>query len=341
MFFFFCIGQVLLDKVNHIKTVVNKVNEIDNTYRNFKFEILAGENNTQVQCKENGCEFKFDFAHVYWNPRLGTEHERVVNLLDQNDVVYDVFAGVGPFSVPGVTNRKISACLSNDLNPNSYKYLLENYKNNNKSKTKLKELEFRKTLIKRSTIPEQVIPTENFKFDPYQFFMAFNLDGREFIRTKVKYHLIEFLNYRLVNKFDFEKENSKYYALMNLPAMSVEFLDSFVDLYTNEEIEKIKQVFDEKILKNFKLNVFCYHFCKGDETELIKIQQRIKNEIYQDQNLNIESKYVRKVAPNKDMFCTMFKIGFDNFFSKNSMCVKNKAFEDVDDAREAKIQKIE
>ena len=80
-----------------IKTVVNKLNGIDNTYRNFSLEILAGEKDTNVTVKENACLFKFDFANVYWNPRLGFEHERVVKLLNSNDVLYDVFAGVGPF----------------------------------------------------------------------------------------------------------------------------------------------------------------------------------------------------------------------------------------------------
>ena len=48
------IGETLVDKIAHIKTVVNKLNEIDNTYRNFEFEILAGEANTLVNCRENG-----------------------------------------------------------------------------------------------------------------------------------------------------------------------------------------------------------------------------------------------------------------------------------------------
>lgn len=132
-----------MDKFPQIKTVVNKVNEIDNTYRNFQFELLAGANDTNVSCKENNCEFRFDFAKVYWNPRLGTEHERVVNLLTADDIVYDVFAGVGPFSVPAIAKRNVSAVLANDLNPESYRYLVENYARNIKSKTKRREQEIR------------------------------------------------------------------------------------------------------------------------------------------------------------------------------------------------------
>ena len=57
-----------------MKTVLHKIHEIDSLHRNFHFEILAGEENTLVECRENYSTFKFDFARVYWNPRLGLKH---------------------------------------------------------------------------------------------------------------------------------------------------------------------------------------------------------------------------------------------------------------------------
>jgi tRNA (guanine37-N1)-methyltransferase len=63
-------GEVLIDKNPVIKTVVNNTNEIDNTFRNFKMELLAGENNMVTQARENGFAYQFDFSKVYWNPRL-------------------------------------------------------------------------------------------------------------------------------------------------------------------------------------------------------------------------------------------------------------------------------
>ncbi|XP_039966725.1 tRNA (guanine(37)-N1)-methyltransferase [Bactrocera tryoni] len=122
------IGQVLLDKVPGCRTVVNKAATIDNTYRNFQLELICGEAQYQVETKENGVLFEFDFSRVYWNPRLSTEHERITKMLNANDVLYDVFAGVGPFSVPAA--RKKCWVLANDLNPESYKWLQHNGKRN-------------------------------------------------------------------------------------------------------------------------------------------------------------------------------------------------------------------
>ena len=41
-------------------------------------ELLAGEDRFEVEVKESGCRFRFDFSKVYWNPRLGTEHDRLI-----------------------------------------------------------------------------------------------------------------------------------------------------------------------------------------------------------------------------------------------------------------------
>ncbi|XP_037551272.1 tRNA (guanine(37)-N1)-methyltransferase [Nematolebias whitei] len=122
------IGQVIMDKNPGVTCVVNKTNIIDSTYRNFKMELLAGEENMVVKVKENGVAYEFDFSRVYWNPRLSTEHQRVVQLVKRGDTVFDVFAGVGPFAIPAA--RLGAKVLANDLNPESYKWLQHNCKLN-------------------------------------------------------------------------------------------------------------------------------------------------------------------------------------------------------------------
>ena len=49
-------------------------------------------------------------------------------MFKQEDVVADVFAGVGPFALPAA--KKGCAVYANDLNPSSHKYLVLNIKGN-------------------------------------------------------------------------------------------------------------------------------------------------------------------------------------------------------------------
>lgn len=149
------IGEVLLDKVKQARTVVNKVDTIDNTFRVFNMEVLAGDADFITEVKENGTRYKFDFSAVYWNPRLSTEHERLVNKLTPGNVLYDVFSGVGPFSIPAA--KKKCEVLANDLNPESFKWLQHNAKIN-KVESSIK---------------------------------TYNKDGADFIKTDVKEHLLQ------------------------------------------------------------------------------------------------------------------------------------------------------
>lgn len=185
-------GQVTLDKQPMLRTVVNKTDQIDSTFRFFKMEVLAGEQDLMATVKENGCTFTFDFSTVYWNSRLGEEHWRVVEMIGKGDVVMDVFAGVGPFAVLAAKNK---GCVvyANDLNPHSYKFLVLNAQANH--------------------VSNQV--------------RAYNLDGREFLCTVTKQLLEEALS-----PPPGEVPGSVCsHVIMNLPASSVEFLDVFQGLF--------------------------------------------------------------------------------------------------------------
>lgn len=138
------IGQVILDKNPGIRTVVNKVGTIATEYRTFPMELLAGTEEYVVTLKESNANFTFNFRDVYWNSRLQTEHQRLVDLIEvdrkkyasagKTIVVADMMAGVGPFAVPlAMEGSKVYA---NDLNPESYKYLEINM-NKNKCKNLL------------------------------------------------------------------------------------------------------------------------------------------------------------------------------------------------------------
>lgn len=132
------VGQVILDKNPALRTVVNKMGNIENEFRTFPMEVLAGEDDLRVTMRESGARFSFNFRNVYWNSRLQTEHARLIQLLKQQQgggggvgakvIVADMMAGVGPFAVPlAMGNITVHA---NDLNPESYASLVQNAKTN-------------------------------------------------------------------------------------------------------------------------------------------------------------------------------------------------------------------
>ena len=120
----FLIGKVLLDKNPGIKSVVNKLGTIDSVYREFQFELLAGDSNMNAVVKQHGCTFEFAYDKVYWNSRLQTEHTRLVDLIPVTDILCDVMGGVGPFAVPAAKQGVTVHC--NDLNPASYDAMKRN-----------------------------------------------------------------------------------------------------------------------------------------------------------------------------------------------------------------------
>ena len=74
---------------------------------------------------QHGHRFKLDYSTVFWNSRLEHEHRRLVaEYFKPGEVIADIMAGIGPFVVPAA--RAGCTVLSNDLNPDSTKWLIEN-----------------------------------------------------------------------------------------------------------------------------------------------------------------------------------------------------------------------
>ncbi|GMP52799.1 hypothetical protein CsSME_00018489 [Camellia sinensis var. sinensis] len=119
------IAKVVLDKNKpKIQTVVNKIDAIHNDYRTMQLEVLAGNRSLVTIVVENGLHFHVDLATVYWNSRLATERQRLLNCFTCYDVVCDVFAGVGPIAISAA--RKVKHVFANDLNPFAVEYLERN-----------------------------------------------------------------------------------------------------------------------------------------------------------------------------------------------------------------------
>ncbi|KAK4452988.1 putative undecaprenyl pyrophosphate protein [Podospora aff. communis PSN243] len=285
------VAEVLLDKNPHIKTVINKVDNVgaESQFRTFQYEVLAGNDDLNVQVAESNCVFEFDYAKVYWNSKLETEHRRLVDLFKPGDVVCDVMAGIGPFAVPA--GKRGVFVWANDMNPESYKYLKQGIEKNKVQK----------------------------------FVRPFCEDGRTFIHKAADsvFTASEKGEYASVP----QKRPSKStpapkplhvpipptisHFVMNLPASAIEFLSCYRGVYAGKEY-----LFEPSTgTKLPMVHVHCFSYKLDDDTPLKHICERITKELGvvmkpgdPENEHEVAVHNVRDVAPAKRMFCASLRI---------------------------------
>lgn len=117
----------LSDK-HKVKTVM-KVDHIHGTKREPVIKLLYGED-TETINNENGCLFKLDLKKVMWSKGNNNERIRIAKLVEDNETIIDMFAGIGYFSIPIGVHSNAKQVYSIEINPNSFHYLKENIKLN-------------------------------------------------------------------------------------------------------------------------------------------------------------------------------------------------------------------
>jgi tRNA (guanine37-N1)-methyltransferase len=124
------IGEAILQTHKNIKTVLAKAGAISGTYRVRDYDFIAGEQKTQTIHKEFGCQYHVDVAKAYFSPRLSHEHERIASLVQKDEIVVDLFTGVGPFSILIAKKNPTVKVYAVDLNPEAIELLKINVRAN-------------------------------------------------------------------------------------------------------------------------------------------------------------------------------------------------------------------
>ncbi|MFH1322901.1 MAG: class I SAM-dependent methyltransferase family protein [Methanobacteriota archaeon] len=132
------VAQVLL-KQNRIKTVLQAETSVTGEYRTRSVSILAGERRTETLYRENKCRYLIDLSRVYFTPRLSTERARIADKIHDGEIVVDMFAGVGPFSILIAKRSPGAHVIAIDKNPDAVRYLKENVKLNRVGNVKIIE----------------------------------------------------------------------------------------------------------------------------------------------------------------------------------------------------------
>ncbi|KAF2147789.1 hypothetical protein K461DRAFT_233702 [Myriangium duriaei CBS 260.36] len=278
------IAELIVDKNTSITTVINKIDDVgeENAFRTFRYEVLAGPNDLNVEVKEQSCIFRFDYAKVYWNSRLNTEHERMVSLFQDGEAVCDVMAGIGPFALPA--GKKKVFVWANDLNPESYRHLGQG--------------------IQLNKLQDYVKP--------------FNEDGHKFIKdaalqlAKTDYQVASGTSPKrkaspkpAEQKTRVQPKSFSHYV-MNLPASATDFLPNFVGLYSGE----IKKHLSDP--KMPMIHCYCFETKSDDNVEegkrICELISKLIGYTITPETPETTIWDVRDVAPKKRMFCASFRL---------------------------------
>ncbi len=124
------LAEKILENIDHVKSVWCAVGEVSGEYRIREYVHLAGEKRSETIYKELGCFFKLDITKVYVSPRLNYEHRRVMMQVSEGEIIVNMFAGVGLFSIIIAKHKNPRRVYSIDINPEAYRYMVENIKLN-------------------------------------------------------------------------------------------------------------------------------------------------------------------------------------------------------------------
>jgi tRNA (guanine37-N1)-methyltransferase len=120
------IAETLMQQHKHVKSVWRQSSPVSGAFRLRELRWVAGERRTETIHREHGCLFKVDVQDCYFSPRLGFERMRIARLVETNEVVVNMFAGVGCYSITIAKHSAVARVYSIDINPTAVKYTREN-----------------------------------------------------------------------------------------------------------------------------------------------------------------------------------------------------------------------
>jgi tRNA wybutosine-synthesizing protein 2 len=117
------VGAALLELHGEADTVLLS-HGVSGQHREPDVEVLAGVGDTEVIHTEHGTRYAMDLAETMFSPGNKTERARIGEVVSDGERVFDMFAGVGYFTLPMA--RAGAEVTAAEINPTAYRYLAEN-----------------------------------------------------------------------------------------------------------------------------------------------------------------------------------------------------------------------
>lgn len=124
------IAEAVMRTHKRIKVVWRQASPVLGDLRLRKLEWIAGERRTETIHREHGCCFKVDVEKCYFSPRLSFERMRVARAVQPEEVIVNMFSGVGCYSIVIAKHSNPNKILSIDINPDAVRCMQETVKLN-------------------------------------------------------------------------------------------------------------------------------------------------------------------------------------------------------------------
>ena len=124
------IAKAIMSVHKNVKTVLAQTSPVHGDFRLRKMEYIAGENKTTTVHKESGCVFSVNVGECYFSPRLFYERMRIAKQVRNGEVIVNMFAGVGCFSIVISKHSDAEKVYSIDINHAADQNMQENVRLN-------------------------------------------------------------------------------------------------------------------------------------------------------------------------------------------------------------------
>ena len=123
------IGEAVIEKDPQVNVVIEQLST-ESIYRKPEIKYIAGEKRTTTQHKEYNTIFNLDVKNITFSPGNKGERLFLINTIEENEIIVDMFACIGNLSLPVLVNKPSVQCYGIEINEEAFNFLTTNIKEN-------------------------------------------------------------------------------------------------------------------------------------------------------------------------------------------------------------------
>jgi tRNA (guanine37-N1)-methyltransferase len=123
------IGRAMIDAYKGVETVALDEG-VRGEFRIRKLRVICGKESLETVHRAHGVRLEVDLSKCYFSPRISTETWRIAQQVEEDEIVVDMFCGVGPFALTIAKHAKPARVYAIDSNPHAIRYLERNIARN-------------------------------------------------------------------------------------------------------------------------------------------------------------------------------------------------------------------